>query len=128
MRKLVFIFVLLFMVCSCRTSQHSLTEKEIQYIDRHIRDTTVIETKDSVYLERIQKGDTIYEKKYIKEIRYKDRIVYRDSISYQDKTKTEYRLITKKVVPSWCWYLMAANIVIIAFFGFKKYLKWKTKI
>lgn len=128
MRKLVFIFVLLFTVCSCRTSQHSLTEKEIQYIDRQVHDTTVIERWDSIYFERLQKGDTIYETKYIKEVRYRDRTVYKDSIDYRDRTKYEYKLLTKKVVPLWCWYLLGINILIAAFFGLKKYFKWKHRI
>lgn len=123
MRKLVFLLLLLFSVCSCKTAQHTTSEKEIQYIYRYLRDTTVIETKDSVYIERLQKGDTIYEKEYIKEIRYKDRIIYKDSISYKDRIKYEYKLVTKKVVPLWCWLLAAVNVLVIVFFVSKIWRK-----
>ena len=58
-------------------------------------------------------------------IKYKEHIVveYRDSVSVQT-IPVEVPVI-KKVVPSWCWWLLGLNILILILFAIRLYLKIK---
>lgn len=45
------------------------------------------------------------------------------------KTKIDDKsIVIKKVVPSWCWWLLGINALIICIIGIKFYVRWKTKI
>lgn len=45
------------------------------------------------------------------------------------KTKTDDKsTIIKKIVPSWCWWLLGINALIICIIGIKYYVKWRSKI
>jgi hypothetical protein len=60
-----------------------------------------------------------------KQIVYQDRIVtqYRDSTITKEVPVTVE--VVKKVVPNWCWYLLAFNILILVFIIIKVYLHFK---
>ena len=58
-------------------------------------------------------------------IKYKEHIVveYRDSVSVQT-IPVEVPVI-KKVVPSWCWWILGINVLILILFAIRLYLKIK---
>lgn len=58
-------------------------------------------------------------------IKYKEHIVveYRDSVSI--KTVPVEVKVEKKVVPSWCWWMLGINVLILVLLGIKLYLKFK---
>lgn len=58
-------------------------------------------------------------------IKYKDRIVteYRDSISIKE-VPVEVEVIKTKV-PSWCWWLLVFNVLVLLVFAVRLYLKFK---
>lgn len=58
-------------------------------------------------------------------IKYRDRkvIEYRDSVSI--KTVPVEVEVIRKVVPSWCWWLLGLNVLILIVIGIKVYLKFK---
>ena len=60
-------------------------------------------------------------------IKYKDRIVteYRDSISIKE-VPVEVEVIKTKV-PSWCWWLLVFNVLVVLVFAVRLYLKFKVK-
>lgn len=110
-------------------------QKEIQYVDREVikyvtqiqHDTLITNIHDSVYHTIFQKGDTIYNTKYVSKIQYKDRIVERIDTMYMDSINIEYK---EKVVeitktPKWCYYCLAISIICFIFAILKIY-KWLT--
>lgn len=131
MRKALYIVsVLLMAACftSCRTTKS--LEKEKEYIERVVEkhDTLIVYERDSIYHTIFQKGDTVYNTKFIETIRYKDRIVNKTDTLYRDREVYKEKEITKKVIPSWCWWLLGINALIICIIGIKFYFKWQTKI
>lgn len=113
------VVVMFLVMCSCGTT------KKIEYRDRevekwntqYVHDTTYVEKKDSTYHSVIQKGDTIYDTKYIERIKYRDKVVIqRDTIVTIQKEK-EYidKVVEKKVVPKWCYYCLVVCVAFLIF-------------
>ena len=94
-------------------------------------DTLLLETnlaKSKSYIDTITnslKGEIQNKVETVQKIVYKDRIVYKDSIQIQEKEIPVYVTTEKKVVPSWCWWLLSVNIalLLVAVFFFLKKLK-----
>lgn len=92
-------------------------------------DTLLLETnlaKSKSYIDTITnslKGEIQNKVETVQKIVYKDRIVYKDSIQIQEKEIPVYVEKIKKVVPSWCWWLLSVNIALLlaaVFFLLKK--------
>ena len=47
---------------------------------------------------KIEKGDTIYDTKYVEKTKYRDRIVYQCDTCWRDSVATEYKETVKEVV------------------------------
>lgn len=101
------------------------TKKEIKYVDREVvkyqvvvqHDTLIQNTHDSIYHTIFQKGDTVYNTKYVQKIQYKDRIVEKIDTCYTDSTHILKETVTqeKKIIPKWCYFSLLAWIIIIIF-------------
>ena len=92
-------------------------------------DTLLLETnlaKSKSYIDTLTnslKGEIQNKVETVQKIVYKDKIVYRDSIQIQEKEIPVYVTTEKKVVPSWCWWLLGVNIALLlvaVFFLLKK--------
>jgi hypothetical protein len=109
------------------------TKKQIEYVDREVvkyqkeivHDTLIQHTHDSIYHTIFQKGDTIYDTKYVEKTKLRDRVVcktdtcYRDSIRTQIKEKT----VEKQKIPKWCYFSLVVCILFIIF-AFVKLIRW----
>lgn len=119
MKNLLIITLLAFLFVSCAT------KKEVQYVDREIvkmqHDTLVVDVHDSVFHTIYQKGDTIYNTKYVEKTKYKDRIVVKTDTCYLDKV--QIREVEKKIIPKWCYYSLLITIVLLIFASIKIF-KW----
>lgn len=125
--KLFYLIAIVAVLTSCATKKH------IEYVDREVvryevqvqHDTTVINTHDSIYHTIFQKGDTVFNTKYVERIRYRDRVVLQYDTLWRDSIRTEYRQVTveKRIVPRWCWYSLLLCIVFIAYATIRL-LKW----
>ena len=111
-------------LCSCSHKSIEYVDREVvKYNTKEVHDTTYIDRHDSIYHTIFQKGDTIYDTKYVEKVRYKDRMVYkcdtltRDSIQIQEKT------IEKEITPKWCYYSLVSWLIIIIF-ATLKVRKW----
>ena len=120
------LFVLL-LFTSCRP------QKEIQYVDREVikyvtqiqHDTLITNIHDSVYHTIFQKGDTIYNTKYVSKVQYKDRIVEHIDTMYMDSVNVEYKekVVEITKIPKWCYYSLVVCLIFIIFAIVKVY-RW----
>lgn len=126
MRKYFFLlFILMFLVLasSCRSTKSLETDKEVLLQIKEVHDTTYIEKKDSIYHTIFQKGDTVYNTKYVESVKYRDRIVNKTDTLFQEREVIKEKTIEKKIIPTWCWWLLAINVLIFGVMAFNFYRK-----
>jgi hypothetical protein len=117
----------LFLLCSCAT------KTKIEYIDREVvkcqkevvHDTLVQHTHDSVYHTIFQKGDTIYDTKYVEKTKWRDRVVYKTDTCYRDSvyTQTKEKTVEKQIIPKWCYFCLVVCVLFIIF-AIVKLIRW----
>lgn len=129
MKKLLWlicvIMVVLFTSCA--------TKREIQYVDREVvkyetkvqHDTLINNIHDSVYHTVFQKGDTIYDTKYVEKTKYRDRVVVRIDTCYRDSIQTVIKksVKEKQIIPKWCYFCVVISILVIIF-AIVKVIRW----
>ena len=132
MKKLVFLFVAICLAfSSCKTRER--IEYRDRYIDHYItqvkHDTLREHTTNSVYLEVMQKGDTIYKTKYKEVVRWRDRIVEVIDTCYMDSIQIEYVESVKEIkyIPKIYKISMGISILLLIFALVKLGLWLKTK-
>ena len=109
------------------------TKREIQYVDRDVvkyetkiqHDTLINNIHDSVYHTVFQKGDTIYDTKYVEKTKYRDRVVVRIDTCYRDSIQTVIKesVKEKQIIPKWCYYLLVFSILFVIF-AIVKVVRW----
>ena len=135
MKRILFLILLLFV--SCSTIKYVPVKGEDIYHTEYITKDSIVYTPVEVIKEVAPELDTLYmetsvakakayldtklsilkgEMKNKKEIIYKDKIVYRDSIIIQKQEVPVEVEVEKKVVPSWVYYSLGLNILILSFF------------
>ena len=144
-RLLLFILLLL---TSCSTIKY-IPVKETEYVtvtetlvdtvikwvppiekeDKETKDTTsTVETSLAKSTATVSNG-TLHHTIENKKDSIKTKIVYKDKIIKQ----TEYKEVpvevevVKKVVPSWCWWLLGINILAIIVFTIRLYFRFRLK-
>lgn len=116
---LAIVAIIIFLCCSCAS------RKNIEYVDREVvryetkilHDTINVERHDSVFYSIVQKGDTVYNTKYIERIKYKDKIVERIDTFWRDSIRMEYKklVVEKKIIPKWCYYCLGICVLFCIF-------------
>lgn len=109
------------------------TKKQIEYVDREIvkyetktqHDTLINNIHDSVYHTIFQRGDTIYDTKYIEHIRYRDNIVYKIDTCYRDSIRTQIKesVKEKQIIPKWCYFCLVVCAIFLIF-TIRKLIRW----
>ena len=104
-------------------------EPPVEKIVNETKDTTsTVETSLAKSTATVSNG-TLHHSIENKKDSIKTKIVYKDKIV----TKTEYKEIPveveveKKVVPSWCWWLLGINILVIIGFAIRLYFRFRLK-
>ena len=146
MKRILFLILLLFVSCSTikyvpvkETEYVTVTETlvdtvvkwapPVENIVNKTKDTTsTVETSLAKSTATVSNG-TLHHSIENKKDSVKTKIVYKDKIV----TKTEYKEvpveveIEKKVVPSWCWWLLGINILVIIGFAIRLYFRFRLK-
>ena len=146
MKRILFLILLLFVSCSTikyipvkETEYVTVTETivdtvikwapPIEKIDKETKDTTsTVETSLAKSTATVSNG-TLHHTIENKKDSIKTKIVYKDKII----TKTEYKEVpvevevVKKVVPSWCWWLLVINILTTIVFAIRLYFRFRLK-
>ena len=101
----------------------------IEKVDKETKDTTsTVETSLAKSTATVSSG-TLHHTIENKKDSIKTKIVYKDKII----TKTEYKEVPveveveKKVVPSWCWWLLGINILGAIVFAIRLYFRFRLK-
>lgn len=99
------------MMVACKT-QHV-----IEYRDRYVtsvqHDTLTRNVHDSIYYAVLQKGDTVYETKYVTRVVEREKVVVRNDTAYVDRYVD--RMVEKEVTPRWAWWCLVFCIVYAVF-------------
>ena len=135
LKRILWCIVALVVTWLCIMFSSCATRKQIEYVDRVVVQTEVKETHDtvtntihdSIYHTILQKGDTVYNTKFIERTKYKTitthsvDTLWRDSI----QTKIEKVVVEKKIIPKWCYYTLVGCAILIIFVAFRvrKWLK-----
>ena len=126
MKHLLFLIMLL-ILCSCASRKQ--IEYRDRYIDRYItntqHDTIINNTRDSIYVSIYEKGDTIYNTKYVEKTIYLDKIKIQIDTIYRDSIRTEFIEKTKEVIkiPK-IYHISLVICIIMLIFAIAKALKW----
>lgn len=117
MNRSIIAVILCLLIVGCKTRKQ--VEFRDHYIDHYItqvmHDTLREHTTDSVYLEVMQKGDTVYRTKYKEVVKWRDRVVVHTDTCYRDSIVTEYKEVAKEVkyVPKVYRVSMCVSILVL---------------
>ena len=146
MNRLIILLTLL--LTSCGTIKYVPIKGENIYHTEYITKDSIVYTPVEVIKEVAPELDTLYmettvakakayldtnlntlkgEMKNKKEIIYRDKIVYRDSIVIQKQEVPVEVEVEKKVVPSWVYYSLGLNILVIIVFAIRLYFRFRLK-
>lgn len=119
------LIILLLTSCATKTKIEYRDREVVKYETKIQHDTLINNVHDSIYHTIFQKGDTIYNTKYVERIKYRDKMVYKCDTMWRDSIQTVLKETTveKKIIPKWCYYsLVICGIFIII--ALVKLLRW----
>lgn len=112
-------------IAMCLLLSSCATKTKIEYVDREVvknvssvqHDTIINNVHDSIYHTIFQKGDTVYDTKYVEKTVYKDRIVHHIDTVLRDSIHTEVKKVTvvKERTPKWCHLLLLCIFLIFTY-------------
>lgn len=124
---ILFVVILFFSSCATKTKIEYRDRDVNHYITNTEHDTLIQHTHDSIYHTVFQKGDTVYDTKYVEKTRWRDRIVERHDTCWRDSVVTEYKEIEKEVIkiPKIYQISLFVSILFIIFASIKITKIWK---
>ena len=122
---IVITLILVFSSCATKTKIEYVDREVVKYETKIQHDTLINNIHDSVYHTVFQKGDTIYDTKYVEKTKYRDRVVVRIDTCYRDSVQTVIKesVKEKQIIPKWCYYLLVFSIIVIIF-AIVKVIRW----
>lgn len=124
----VIIIAIILLFSSCATKTQIEYRDVVRYETKIQHDTLIQDTHDSVYVSVVQKGDTIYNTKYVEKTKWRDKIVYQLDTMYRDSIQTQIKetTIEKIKIPKWCYFSLVVCVIFIIF-AIRKQTKWLTR-
>ena len=126
MNKLCVLFtVLIFCSCATRTKIEYIDREVVKYQKQVVHDTLINNIHDSVYHTVFQRGDTIYDTKYVEKMKYRDRVVVKTDTCYRDSIQVQIKesVVEKQKIPKWCYYCLGICVLFVIF-AFIKLVRW----
>ena len=122
---IIITLILVFSSCATKTKIEYVDREVVKYETKIQHDTLINNIHDSVYHTVFQKGDTIYDTKYVEKTKYRDRVVVRIDTCYRDSINTQIKesVKEKQIIPKWCYYLLVFSIIVIIF-AIVKVIRW----
>lgn len=128
LKSSVFVTLLCLLVgCATKTKIEYQDREVVKYVTKVQHDTLVNNVHDSIYHTVFQKGDTVYDTKYVEHTKYRDKIIARIDTCYKDSIQVQNKkvVIEKKTIPKWCYYCLVLNVLFIIF-AIIKVKRWLT--
>lgn len=125
-KVLLFLLVSIFLVsCATKTKVEYRDREVTKYENVYLHDTTFIERHDSVFHSVIQRGDTVFDTRYVEKVKWRDRVVEHHNTCWRDSAVIEYQYITKEVnkIPKIYTYALIFSILTLIY-GLIKLTKW----
>lgn len=104
--------------CCTLSKVETNTTNEKEFTIKEVHDTLLLTIHDSVYHTIFQKGDTIYDTKYIERTRWRDRTVERVDTFVRDSvvTNTVEKVVERKITPAWCYWTLVGLFACLTYF------------
>jgi hypothetical protein len=122
---IILLVVMVLSSCATRTKIEYVDREVVKYETKIQHDTLINNIHDSVYHTIFQKGDTVFDTKYVEKTKWRDRVVYKSDTCYRDSIQTVIKesVKEKKIIPKWCYIsLLVCGLFII--FAIIKVIKW----
>jgi hypothetical protein len=122
---IIITLILVFSSCATKTKIEYVDREVVKYETKIQHDTLINNIHDSIYHTVFQKGDTIYDTKYIEKTKWRDRVVVKTDTCYRDsvQTITINKTIEKRIIPKWCYYCLVVCVIFIIF-AIRKLIQW----
>lgn len=117
--------IMLFSSCATKTKIEYRDRDVVKYNTSYVHDTTFVEKHDSVYHTIFQKGDTVYDTKYVERTRWRDNIVVKKDTCWRDSIVTIKKETVKEVtkIPKLFKITFVFSILVIIF-AIVKLIRW----
>lgn len=117
--------IMLFSSCATKTKIEYRDRDVVKYNTSYVHDTTFVEKHDSVYHTIFQKGDTVYDTKYVERTRWRDNIVVKKDTCWRDSIVTIKKETVKEVtkIPKLFKITFVFSILVIIF-AVVKSIRW----
>ena len=117
--------IMLFSSCATKTKIEYRDREVVKYNTSYVHDTTFVEKHDSVYHTIFQKGDTVYDTKYVERTRWRDNIVVKKDTCWRDSVVTIKKETVKEVtkIPKLFKIAFVFSILVIIF-AIVKLVRW----
>lgn len=117
--------IMLFSSCATKTKIEYRDRDVVKYNTSYVHDTTFVEKHDSVYHKIFQKGDTVYDTKYVERTRWRDNIVVKKDTCWRDSIVTIKKETVKEVtkIPKLFKIAFVFSILVIIF-AVVKSIRW----
>lgn len=117
--------IMLFSSCATKTKIEYRDRDVVKYNTSYVHDTTFVEKHDSVYHTIFQKGDTVYDTKYVERTRLRDNIVVKKDTCWRDSIVTIKKETVKEVtkIPKLFKITFVFSILVIIF-AIVKLVRW----
>ena len=117
--------IMLFSSCATKTKIEYRDREVVKYNKSYVHDTTFVEKHDSVYHTVFQKGDTVYDTKYVERTRWRDNIVVKKDTCWRDSIVTIKEETVKEVtkIPKLFKIAFVFSILVVIF-AIVKLIRW----
>ena len=114
---IIIAIILIFSSCATKTKIEYVDREVVKYQKEIVHDTLIQHTHDSVYHTVFQKGDTIYDTKYVEKTKWRDRAVVKIDTCYRDSIRTVIKesVKEKQIIPKWCYYSIVFSVLFLIF-------------
>ena len=122
---IIIAIVLVFSSCATKTKVEYVDREVVKYQKEIVHDTLVQHTHDSIYHTVFQKGDTVFDTKYVEKTKWRDRVVYKTDTCYRDSVYTQIKesVKEKQIIPKWCYFCLVVCAIFLIF-AIRKLIRW----
>jgi hypothetical protein len=122
---IILFIVMVLSSCATKTKIEYVDREVVKYQKEVVHDTLLQHTHDSIYHTVFQKGDTIYDTKYVEKTRWRDRVVVKTDTCYKDSIQTVIKesVKEKQIIPKWCYFCLVVCAIFLIF-AIRKLIRW----